>query len=212
MNFAAPPSLDDSYPLCLNFLNVTDELFGISPPKPSDIATFLNWVKTSDVAPSHVVEEIRASAHPDELQALFVEARELATWFRRLLEDFRGKRLPVIGAESLVPLNRILERDVRILQITSRDDIEDRIAGSGLKSLTKRVWRSSSMLLVPIADDIARLLCEKDFRAISKCEATDCGAYFISEVVSDIPRPLGLHLCRKHAATQPAFCKAVSWI
>src|SRR5690242_10076148 len=74
MNFAAPPSLDDSYPLCLNFLNVTDELFGISPPKPSDIATFLNWVKTSDVAPSHVVEEIRASAHPDELQALFVEA------------------------------------------------------------------------------------------------------------------------------------------
>ncbi len=166
MNYATPSSRVDRYPLCFHFLNMVVSLSGDHTMRILDGGTFLDWMEKMDVVPSHVIEGMRANAHPDELDALSLEAQELAAWFKKFLEDFSGKELPPIAAERLAPLNRVLERDTRILQIDSRDGIEDRIAGSGLKSFSRRIWRSPGMLLLPIADDIAHLLCEQNFRNV----------------------------------------------
>lgn len=210
MNYATPSSRIDRWPLCLHFLNMFNSVSGARTIGTFDSDVFLKWMQELDVVPSNVIEEMLASPHPEDLDALSLEARELATWFRRFLEDYRGKQLPPIRAERLELLNRILERDIRIVQIDSRDGIEDRIAGSGLRSFSRRIWRSPGMLLLPIADDIAHLLCEQDFSNVCMCEATDCGVYFIKKIVDDSSGDRAPHLCKIHEATQSSVCRSGS--
>lgn len=213
MNYAKPLLRSDRWPLCLHFLNMLNSLSGAYTIGAFDSDIFLKWMQELDVVPSHVIEELRASSHPDDLDALSDEAWELATWFRCFLDDYRGKQLPPIGPERLEPLNRILERDVRIVQIGLRDGIEDRIAGSGLNSFSRRIWRSPGMLLLPIADDIAHLLCEQDFTNVCMCDATDCGAYFINKIGCDSLGNEDLHLCKIHETTRASVCRSgsVEW-
>jgi hypothetical protein len=202
MRYAAPSSWIDSYPLCLDFLNMCDSLCGDRATRISDSKTILDWMESSNVVASHAADEIRARIQPCEMDALSLEALKLATWFKRFIEAFKGHQLPPIAAEQLAPLNRLLAMDVQVTQIEVRDGVEDRIAGSGLKSSTMRIWRSPSMLLLPIADDIVRLLCEQDFRRVCTCEFADCGTYFINTIAVDSVIERDPHFCRVHALAQ----------
>lgn len=198
MSYSTSSQRLERHPLCLHFLNLIDPFSRNRRIPTADSRLFLDWIETINIVPSYVVSGLRARADPNELDALTLEAVELGAWFREFLEDFRGKQLPPIDAERLAPLNRLLERDAQIIQIDVRDGIENRIAGSGLKSSTRRIWHSPDMLLLPIADDIARLLCKQDFRTISKCEATGCRAYFLN-TIGDAEQ--NSCLCDAHAIT-----------
>jgi hypothetical protein len=131
---------------------------------------------------SDAIASIRANTSSDELNAVWAEAKVLGAWFRDFVDDFKGKPLPASAADRLQLLNGILARDAQIEQIDIRDNLNDRIAGSGLRRSTRRIWRSADMLLLPIARAMAELICTADFSSIRVCDGPGCGTVFLDRM------------------------------
>ena len=112
----------------------------------SDNASFLRWIEETSRVPASAIESIRADNASAKLDAVFAEARAPRVLVSRVVDDFRGKPLPC-SAVGRLRLNAILERDRYFEQIDISDTLKDRIAGLGLKLSSRRVWRSTDMLL-----------------------------------------------------------------
>jgi predicted RNA-binding Zn ribbon-like protein len=187
----APRFIADA--LGLDFLNalVSEELL--------DTEGFLKWVEETRLVPPAALAKLRVDAAPDELDAVIAQARTLGDWFRGFVEDYRGKTLPASAVDRLQPLNRILERDARIGQVDARDNLNDRIAGSGLEWTSKRVWRSPNTLLLPIAQAMAELVCSEDFSNVRVCEGSGCRLLFIDRTRGRARRWCSVAVCGNRA-------------
>jgi predicted RNA-binding Zn ribbon-like protein len=157
----------------LDFLNalVSEEIL--------DSEGFLKWIEETRLVPQAALSKLRVDAVPGELDAVAAQARTLGDWFRGFVEDYKGKTLPASAVDRLRPLNRILERDARIGQVDARDNVNDRIAGSGLRWTSERVWHSPETLLLPIAQAMAELVCSEDFGNVRACEGSGCELLFL---------------------------------
>jgi predicted RNA-binding Zn ribbon-like protein len=149
--------------------------------------------------PQAALIRLRVDAAPGELDAVAAEARTLGAWFRDFVEDYKGKTLPASVVDRLQPLNRILERDARIGQIGARDNLNDRIAGSGLEWTSTRVWRSPDTLLLPIAQAMAELVCNGDFGSIRACEGSGCKLLFVDRTHGRARRWCSMAVCGNRA-------------
>jgi predicted RNA-binding Zn ribbon-like protein len=178
----------------LDFLNALDPL-----EMSSDEESFLRWLEQRGLVPSDTLAEIRANAELGELEAVAAQAKALNEWFRDLVKDFMGKPIPSGAEKRLQPLNRILERDVRVPRIEVRDNLNDRIAGSALKWSTVRVWQSPSMLILPVAEAMAELLCTEDFRNVRVCEGRGCGFLFVDRTGKGTRRWCSMAVCGNRA-------------
>jgi hypothetical protein len=168
-------------PTGLDFLNALSGPGRRGPGTISDYDGLLRWLEERKLVASDAIASIRANASSDELNAVSAEAKALGAWFRDFVDDFKGKPLPPSAVDRLQPLNGILVRDAQIEQIDIRDNLNDRIAGSGLRRSTRRILRSADMLLLPIAQAMAELICTADFSSIGVCEGPGCGSYFLDK-------------------------------
>jgi predicted RNA-binding Zn ribbon-like protein len=168
-------------PTGLDFLNASGAPGCQGPGTISDCDSLLRWLEERELVASDAIASIRANASSDALNAVSAEAKALGAWFRDFVDDFKGKPLPSGAVDRLQPLNAVLARDVQIEQIDIRDNLNDRIAGSALRRSTRRIWRSADMLLLPIAQAMAELICTTDFSSIRVCEGPGCGTYFLDK-------------------------------
>jgi hypothetical protein len=166
-------------PAGLDFLNATGAPGRQGPGAISDCDGLLRWLEERKLVASDAIASIRANASSDELNAVSAEAKALGTWFRDFVDDFKGKPLPPSAVDRLQLLNGILVRDAQIEQIDIRDNLNDRIAGSGLRRSRRRILRSADMLLLPIAQAMVELICTADFSSIRVCEGPGCGTFFL---------------------------------
>ncbi len=128
------------------------------------------WIKAADLAPADVLKDFKANAPAGELDAVAAQARSLREWFRGFVQRHKGKALKASALNELDPLNRILERDETYGQIGPGSVAGP--GGSGLVWTEKRRWRSAESLLLPIAREIADVICNEDFRLIRSLRGT----------------------------------------
>jgi hypothetical protein len=195
MNIARPSSRFIADSPVLDFLNALDRYWRERPASDCDSDALLQWIEEAELVPADAIQILRANAGPGELEAVTVQATALGAWFRAFVEDFKGAPLPTSSIERLQPLNRILQRDAQFTQIDIRDNLSDRIAGSGLKWSSKRVWRSPDMLLLPIAQMMAELICTEDFSNVRACERPGCRLLFLDRTKGHTRRWCSMAVC-----------------
>jgi predicted RNA-binding Zn ribbon-like protein len=159
----------------------------------------LSWLKEAHLVPNDVLNTFRASAMPGELDAVAAQARSLREWFRGFVRKHSGKSLKPGALKEVQPLNRILERDETFGQVIV--DNEDGFAGGSLhlKWVEQRRWRSPENLLLPIAREIANVICREDFRLVRACEGHSCTLMFVDRTKSHRRRWCSMAVCGNRA-------------
>ncbi len=98
------------------------------------------------------------------------EARTLREWFRALVDAASGQARAMVSEANAETLNAILRADSLWWELGTG-------AAPGLH--LKQAIRAPTGLLHPIAESMARLLCEADFRRVRRCEGAGCTLHFL---------------------------------
>ena len=195
MNQVTPPALFIADSLGLDFLN------SIAVPVDTTVEfigngeDLLSWLDQAHLVPKDVLEQFRAKAAPGELDAVATHARAFREWFRGFVRERMGKPLSDDAVAALDPLNRILARDEAYGQIVVRRDSES----SGLALESRRRWRSSDTLLIPIARSIADLLTTENFSDVKACQGHACTLLFVDHTRGSARRWCNMAVCGNRA-------------
>ena len=155
----------------------------------------LRWLAQAKLVPSDTLNELKARAMPGELDTVADQARALREWFRKFVSKHMGRRLPPKALEELGPLNKLLQGDEAFFQI-SRPRAKD---GDRLELRAMRRWRSSQSLLLPIAEALAKFICEEDFARVKACEGHSCTLVFADHTRSQARRWCSMAVCGNRA-------------
>jgi predicted RNA-binding Zn ribbon-like protein len=154
----------------------------------------LSWLEQAGMVPAEVLDGFRARAMPGELDSVAGQARSLREWFRAFLDERRGRPVNSADLTALEPLNRLLERNEGFSRIVAKD------AGDGpLELRALRRWRSPEALLLPIAESLARLICEVDFTDVKACEGEACTLVFVDHTRGRQRRWCSMAVCGNRA-------------
>ena len=193
MSANRPPPMFLAEALGLDFLN------SIATPVDTQVewiangADLLAWLDAAKIVPPEVLEELRASAGPGELDALAAQARSLREWFRAFVVEHKGKKISARALQSLDPVNRVLARDEGFSQIVVEG------AEGNLNYKPMRRWRSPEALLIPIAEAMASLICKEDFTYVKACEGPACTLLFLDKTRSHARRWCSMAICGNRA-------------
>jgi len=174
----------------------------------------LVWLKQAGLVSEDVLDGLRKSALPGELDAVAGQARALRDWFKFFLYKHMGKPLESKAVRQLEPLNQLLARDEEFGQIVVRDRSShgehvhgrDRARVSRLALRPQRRWRSPETLLLPIARSLADLVCAEDFTYLKACEGPTCTLLFIDRTRGTARRWCSMAVCGNRAK-QAAYRK-----
>ena len=132
---------------------------------------------------------------PGEMDRVAGQARALREWFRRFVRKYMGRPLPAKALQELAPLNRLLQRDETFRQISHhRERSGERFA---LRAL--RRWRAPESLLLPIAEALAKFVCEEDFARVRVCEGHLCTLVFADHTRMGARRWCSMAICGNRA-------------
>lgn len=190
-----PPAIFLGDAPALDFLN------SVATPRDAEIDWiddgdgFLAWLEQAQLVPAKALDTLRAQAMPGELDEVAAQARNLREWFRSFVRDRKGRPLIVKDLEALEPLNRLLERDEGFGQIATHD--HDDV--TGLKLRMMRRYRSPEALLLPIAEALARFICEEDFSNVKACEGLPCTLIFADRTRGRVRRWCSMAICGNRA-------------
>ena len=148
-------------------------------------AALLSWLEQAALEPLASIQRLRDHSSVAELDAVAAQARELRGWFGQFVRSRMGRLLDSSDLKDLARLNHLLERQQKYVQITPA-----RNGAAELEIRTLCRWQSPQSLLLPIAETLARVVCEEDFRQIRVCEGLECGLLFV-----DHTRGLGRRWC-----------------
>lgn len=157
---------------------------------------FIDWLRQADLAPVGDLDDIVGRATPEQLDQVAARARDLRQWFGAFVRDHAGRPLGHEALAELGPLNRLLERDEAYAQIVAHAD-EHGHRRLGLE--TKRRWRSTESLLIPIAEAIARVVVEEDFTHIKACQGHRCTLMFVDRTRAHGRRWCSMGVCGNRA-------------
>lgn len=155
----------------------------------------LSWLGQAQLVPADVLGKIRTQAGHGELDALAGQARSLREWFRAFVLKHKGHGLGPTALADLAPLNRMLDRDEAYYRIVPRTGGRR----SALELQVARHWRSSSALLLPIGEALARLLTVEDFSYVKACERPGCTLLFADHTRGHVRRWCSMALCGNRA-------------
>jgi predicted RNA-binding Zn ribbon-like protein len=133
---------------------------------------FLAWLEQSKLVPPEILEAARGQGAPGAVDRVADKARRLREWFREFVNAHKGRRLEVTDLRDVAPLNELLSKDEGFGQLVPRVD------GKALEFHTLRRWRLPDMLLLPIAESLARVISEEDFTHVKACEGPSCTLMF----------------------------------
>jgi predicted RNA-binding Zn ribbon-like protein len=204
-----PPAFFVGGHLALDFVNTRATPSGVWTDWLTDGADLLAWLEQAGAIEPEVA--VRLREQPDARQALDEvagQARDLRGWLRGFVERHAGRQVEADAAAELGPLNRLLARDESYWQIEAGGDSQDGPATghSVLRQRRVRRWTTPDQLLQRIAEAIADLVCNADFRLIRACEGTVCTLMFLDKTKSHARRWCSMAVCgnRAKAATHRA--------
>jgi predicted RNA-binding Zn ribbon-like protein len=190
-----PPAIFIADALGLDFLN------SIATPIDTPIDWIdsgdglIAWLQQADLVPAEILETLRAQAMPGELDSVSAQARSLREWFRGFVRDRKGKPLAADDIDELGPLNRLLERDEKFMQLAS----QGQTGPTGPAFRTMRRWRSPESLLLPIGEAMAKFVCEEDFSNVKACEGPACTLLFADHTRGRGRRWCSMAMCGNRA-------------
>lgn len=189
------PALFLADSLGLDFLNSVATPVDTPVDSLEDGEGLLSWLRQAHLVSEEVLRATRERAIPGELDRLAGQARALREWFRAFVRQHKGHPLAETDLLELAPLNELLTRDERYAEI---------VAGqSGASSIftlaQKRRWASPDALLLPIAEAMARLVCEEDFSYVKACEGPACTLLFADHTRGHARRWCSMALCGNRA-------------
>jgi predicted RNA-binding Zn ribbon-like protein len=175
----------------LDFLNTIATPAGATVDWLADGEGLLRWLAQAQLVPDETLESIRAQALPGEADNVAGQARSLREWFRGFVVKHSGRPLTVKDLRPLEPLNRILARDESFLQVV-RPPAQ---TPPPLVLQSMRRWRSPEALLLPIAEALARFVCEEDFSDVKACEGAACTLLFVDHTRGRARRWCSMAIC-----------------
>ena len=153
----------------------------------------LNWLAAAKLIAPTVLAEFGQSAGPGELDALAAQARGLREWFRAFVVAHKGQPLPAAVVAELEPLNRLLARDEGFDQIVAGE------GNAGVGKKRDRRWRSPESLLLPLAEAMARVVCDENFTYVKACEGPACTLLFVDKTKGHARRWCSMAICGNRA-------------
>jgi predicted RNA-binding Zn ribbon-like protein len=155
----------------------------------------LRWLEQAHLVPGDVLRMARERALPGEIDRLAGQARALREWFREFVGKHKGRALGAADLAELVPLNELLKRDERHGEIVAAP-----AGGPSVFALAQvRHWNSPEALLQPIAEALARLVCDEDFSYVKSCEGPGCTLLFVDHTRGRARRWCSMALCGNRA-------------
>lgn len=133
------------------------------------------------------------------LDAAASQARELREWFRAFVRKHAGTPLGKAALRELVPLNQLLKEDEAYRQIAIAKPDENGSDRRALRWQTGRRWHSPKALLLPIAEAIGDLVCQKDFSLVRNCEGLTCTFWFLDVSKAHARRWCSMAVCGNRA-------------
>ncbi len=186
----------------LDFLNTVAAPWGHEIEWLASGADFLAWLEQAHLIPPKVSADFRAHTRVRELNRLAERARELREWFRTFVSSHAGSPLGRAALRQLAPVNALLEQDETYRQVEvapgdgrSADDDRSR----ALRWHSYRRWRNPEALLLPLANAIGDLVCEKDFTLVRKCEGGGCTLWFLDVSKAHARRWCSMAVCGNRA-------------
>ena len=193
-----PPPFFIGDHMALDFLNT------IATPKDEQVEWLRNgrdlvdWLEQAKAIGADVAVRFRASKDQRALDDLAGRARGFREWLREFVIQHAGRPLVPAAAKELGPLNELLAGD------TSYPVVE--ASANGLRVRLVHWWESPDELLHPIAEAVADLLCNEDFRLVRACEGRGCTLLFLDRTKPRTRRWCSMAVCgnRSKAAAHRA--------
>ena len=189
------PALFLADSLGLDFLNSVATPVDRPIDSLEDGEGLLSWLQQANLVPGEVLRATRERALPGEIDRLADQARALREWFRVFVREHKGRPLSEANLVELAPLNELLARDERHAQIVAGQSPES----STFTLAQMRRWTSPNALLLPIAEAMARLVCEEDFSYVKACEGPACTLLFADHTRGHARRWCSMALCGNRA-------------
>lgn len=155
----------------------------------------LAWLQQAQLVPDDVLRSARERAIPGEIDRLAGQARALREWFRDFVRQHKRRGLQAADLAELEPLNALLRRDERYDEIVAAAHGDTRV----FTLAQQRRWNSSDALLLPIAEALARLVCDEDFAHVKACEGASCTLLFADHTRGHARRWCSMALCGNRA-------------
>jgi predicted RNA-binding Zn ribbon-like protein len=190
-----PPAIFIADSLGLDFLN------SVATPLDSPVDWLdsgdglLRWLAQAKLVPADALDELKARAMPGELDKVADQARALREWFRRFVRKHMGRPLPPGALQELRPLNKLLQRDETFSQISRHRECD----GDRFELRAARRWRSAESLLLPVAEALAKFVCEEDFASVRACEGHNCTLVFADHTRGRARRWCSMAVCGNRA-------------
>ncbi len=187
--------------LALDFLNSVAAPSGREIDWLADGGDLIAWLEQARAVPADIAAHFLKAAGSRALDGVAAEARELREWFREFVRDHAGRWLRQRDLRELAPLNRLLGRDQSFRQIAIADGGKQNKLGrrGALRWQAHRHWDSPKTLLLPIAEAMGDLVCEKDFIMVRKCENPTCTLWFLDVSKAHARRWCSMAVCGNRA-------------
>jgi predicted RNA-binding Zn ribbon-like protein len=190
-----PPAIFIADSLGLDFLNSIATPLDTPVDWLDSADGLLRWLAQAKLVPADALNELKARAMPGEMDKLADQARDLREWFRKFVTRHMGRPLPPKALQELGPLNKLLQRDETFRQISRHRERD----GDRLELRAMRRWRSSESLLLPIAETLAKFVCEEDFASVKACEGHSCTLVFADHTRGRARRWCSMAVCGNRA-------------
>ena len=155
----------------------------------------LAWLEQAELVPGAALEEIRVRSTAAELDDVAARARDLREWFRGFVRRRKGQPLVAKDLREIEALNQLLERDHQHGEI-----VANTLGGvTSFELRANRRWQSAASLLMPIAEALARLVCEEDFTYVKACEGPRCTLMFADHTRGHARRWCSMAICGNRA-------------
>jgi predicted RNA-binding Zn ribbon-like protein len=178
----------------LDFLNSIATPVGTPVDWIANGEGYLDWLEQARLVPADVLRDTRIHARPAALDELAARARSLREWFRRFVEQHKGRSLTAEALAELAPLDRLLEHDE-----TFRRIVAGPTGQAPLELVTVRRWRNPESLLVPVGEALAGLVCDEDFSRVKACEGAGCTLLFVDRTRGHGRRWCSMAICGNRA-------------
>ena len=190
----------------LNFLNSIAVTVDTEVEWIASGEDLLAWLKQAELVPDAVLEGLRNSAGPGELDAVAAQARALRDWFKAFVTKHMGRPLEPHAVRELDPLNQLLARDEEFGQIVvrgrpreDRHNRHNKKAAARLDWCPQRRWRTPGSLLLPLARVLADLVCTENFTLLKACQGPTCTLLFLDRTRGSARRWCSMGACGNRA-------------
>jgi predicted RNA-binding Zn ribbon-like protein len=195
MNYLQIPAMFLADAPGLDFLNSVATPVDEQVDWISDGAGFLAWLEQAGLVPRAALEALRIHSTTAELDEVAGQARNLREWFRGFVRKRRGRPLVARNLRELEPLNQLLERDNHHGAIVANPSGD----ATTFELRASRRWESPESLLMPIAEALAKLVCEEDFTHVKACEGPKCTLMFVDHTRGHARRWCSMAVCGNRA-------------